>query len=103
MPNPRKPTKILSLTGRLKHDKKRFADREYEPVNNRPLGPPPARLNAALKETWLELQGVLVEGVALVSDAPAFDSMVRLVFRERGAGTLNGPDGARLDRLFARF
>jgi hypothetical protein len=103
MPTPRKPTAILDLTGRLRHDPQRARARANEPVRNEPLGNPPTRLNAALQEVWREILGKLVVGVALESDAMAFESLVRMVFKERDKGELNGPDGARLDRLYARF
>jgi len=102
MPRPRTPTRVLELTGRLKHDKKRYAHRQNEPVENRPLGGPPDRLTATQREVWAELAGQLVEGVALASDRAAFETLVRLVSRER-EGSLDATERGQMLRVFQMF
>lgn len=103
MPNHRKPTQILDLTGRLAHDRKRYEDRANEPRDNAPLGDPPEWLPATEREIWEQVAAQLVAGVALASDRSAFESMVRLIAKERRDGELSGPEGSRLSRLFAGF
>lgn len=102
MPRPRKPTRILELTGRLKHNRKRYAGRQAEPVDNDPLGDPPERLAKSLRALWTELAGSLVPGVALASDRPAFECLVRLVGRDR-RGDLSPGDRAHMLRLLMAF
>lgn len=56
MPRPRKPSKILELTGAFAKNPQRRAARAGEPVVTAPLGPPPARLTDPLViEAWREL------------------------------------------------
>lgn len=102
MPRQRKPTTILDLTGRLKHDKKRYQGRKDEPVVNGPLGGPPDRLDPNQRAIWLEIQGELVEGVALASDRQSFELLVRLVDRCR-RNDLDGAGLAMMGRLFVAF
>lgn len=54
MGNPRKPTNVLDINGRLKHDKKRFErqGRFNEPVDERPLGDAPVLQLLTLEEAW---------------------------------------------------
>lgn len=103
MPAPRKPTAILKLVGSVKHDKKRYAVRDSEPVENAPLGPPPDRLQPTHRELWLELQGQLVEGVALASDRAPFERLVKLIAKDRYDNDLTGPEMAQMGRLFTTF
>lgn len=102
MPRPRKPTKVLDLTGRLKHNPKRYRDRLNEPVHNAPLGGPPDHLPPTEREIWAELAKQLVEGVALASDRAAFETLTRLVSMER-AGQIQGKDRGHLLRLYQMF
>lgn len=56
MPRPRKPSNLLMLSGAMDHDRKRYADRAGEPVDDRPLGPPPESLEAPIRAAWLEIE-----------------------------------------------
>lgn len=95
----RKPTEILNLTGRLAHDGKRFADRKGEPVKNAKLGGPPDRLEATERELWVEIKTKLVPGVALQSDAEAFEILVGLIARYRRKAITQGESGMLLKLL----
>ena len=102
MAPPRKPTRILELTGRLKHDPKRFANRQNEPRENRPIGGPPLRLNLNQQGIWREILGQLVAGVVLQSDHEAFEHLVGLVAKRR-RNDLSNPELMALLRLYERF
>lgn len=102
MARPRKPTTVLELTGRLKHNRKRYQDRAREPVENTPLGDPPTRLGATEREVWDELKGRLVEGVALNSDATAFEGLVMLEARRR-ENRVTGSELALWKQLLSLF
>ncbi len=102
MPRPRKPTGILDLTGRLKHDKKRFADRADEPVDNDPLGEPPAAFNEVQRRLWVEVKAELVDGVGLASDRRSFGSLVRLLEKEE-RGELTAAELAAMIKLYTLF
>jgi hypothetical protein len=56
MARPRKPTALHALTGSLEHDPGRFAGRANEPVDDRALGPPPDRMEAAERVCWGEIE-----------------------------------------------
>lgn len=52
MPRPRKPTSLLLLNGGLAHDKKRYAHRANEPVEERELGPFEPMKYLEIDEAW---------------------------------------------------
>ncbi len=60
---PRTPTNILKLRGADKKNPARLKARENEPVNNNPVGNPPAWLNAAEKKAWKALVSECIDGV----------------------------------------
>ena len=68
MPQPRKPTRLLELSGQLRHNKKRYAGRLNEPQASGPLGDPPERLSADEKAAWLELEQIAPAGVLTKAD-----------------------------------
>jgi hypothetical protein len=102
MPAHRKPSKVLEFTGAFAHDPQRRAARAGEPTKNGPLGGPPPRLNAALRELWVEIAAELVPGVALRSDRRSFEGMVRLQFKMQ-ENEITGPELAQLRMLWALF
>lgn len=102
MPNRRKPTKILELAGAFKHNPARGRERAAEPVSNAPISEAPPRLEATEREIWNEIRGQLVEGVALESDAIAFETLVKLVAAMR-RGALDAKEMGHLVRLFGLF
>lgn len=52
MGRPRKPTRMLELSGAFDKNPQRRRAREGEPRVDKPLGPPPAYLDASEKERW---------------------------------------------------
>lgn len=78
MGNPRKPTHILRLAGRLAHDPGRYSDRVNEPTQNEPLGDPDDYMSPDQVRVWHDIKSRLVEGVALESDRTAFAGLVQL-------------------------
>ena len=55
MPRRRKTTEEHKRTGADKKNPQRFADRENEPTDLKPLGPPSASLNKQQKDAWKEI------------------------------------------------
>ncbi|MDX2061372.1 MAG: hypothetical protein SFV24_26405 [Gemmatimonadales bacterium] len=102
MPRPRKPTSILDLTGRLKHDKKRYADRADEPVDNDPIGEPPAAFNEVQQRIWRDVKAELVDGVGLASDRQSFGTLVRLLEKQE-RNDLTAAELAALIKLYTLF
>jgi len=102
MPTPRKPTKILDLTGRLKHDPKRYASRKNEPVDDRPLGGPPGKMDEVEQRIWREVADELVPGVAVRGDRRAFGTLVKLLAKEE-RNDLMAADRSQLVTLYTRF
>jgi hypothetical protein len=56
MSRPRKPTAVHALTGAIEHDPGRFADRAREPIDDRPLGPPPESMRPDQRAAWMEIE-----------------------------------------------
>lgn len=55
MGRPRKPTRVLELTGAFRHDPQRRRERENEPEPTPGLGKPPACLSESQKARWREI------------------------------------------------
>lgn len=55
MPRPRKPTTLHVLNGTAEHNRARFADRDDEPTDNRPLGPPSETMRPDQRAAWMEI------------------------------------------------
>ena len=53
---PRKPTRVLELTGAFKKDPQRRKDREGEPEVSAPLGAPPDQLDESERARWNEIK-----------------------------------------------
>jgi phage terminase small subunit len=58
MPRPRKPTRLLLLTGANVAHPERMRERELEPKDERPLGPPPAWLSTEQLSAWKEIESL---------------------------------------------
>jgi hypothetical protein len=56
MARPRKPTRVLELSGAFRHDPQRRAAREGEPVLTEPLGEAPGVLDEAETARWEEIR-----------------------------------------------
>jgi phage terminase small subunit len=76
---PRKPTRILELTGRLKHDPQRR--RPAEPKVDGPLGEPPGRLPAEIIPFWQEIVSIAADGVLTKADRIVVELAARLMER----------------------
>lgn len=89
MARPRKPTKILELSGAFKHDPQRA--RPNEPRESRPLGEPPGRLPADVIPYWLELADMVTGGILTYRDRWAVELCARLMekaVREKSAAVI---------------
>ena len=87
------PTALLALTGGLKHDKKRYADRGKEPTPNGPIGLPPEHWKKAssypkgvLEEIWSTKIAELPPGVLTVSDRGSLERLCVAEFESRRPG-----------------
>jgi hypothetical protein len=56
MARPRKPMALHVISGSAAHNPARFADRANEPQCADALGPPPAKMKAAVRACWLEIE-----------------------------------------------
>lgn len=56
MARPRKPTNVLKITGAAQAHPERIRARAEEPIDDRPLGPPPEWLRPDQKVAWLEIE-----------------------------------------------
>jgi phage terminase small subunit len=81
MARPRKPTRLLELTGARAHDKKRYLDRENEPRDARALGDPPARLPPEAVPYWHEVAGMACDGVLRYADRQVVLMAARLMWK----------------------
>lgn len=81
MGRPRKPTAVLNLAGRFKHDPQRGREREKEPQPKGKLGPPPRGLDPSQSEVWKEI----AKSAWWLSDADRFvvEQTCRCVVLER--------------------
>ena|SRR5690349_3505407 len=86
MPRPRKPTRVLELTGAFKKDPARGRAREGEPHPEGALGNPPNCLDEVQKARWNELKKQAPW--LTVSDRILVEQTCRLWALER-AGTAN--------------
>lgn len=58
MGRPRKPTRMLELSGYSAKHPERRKEREGEPIVTEPLGSPPAYLDESERACWEELSGM---------------------------------------------
>lgn len=66
----RKPTQLLALTGTLKTNPGRYANRANEPKADAPFPTePPPNLNAAQRECWREIVNLSHPGVLCAADS----------------------------------
>ncbi|NCT68089.1 MAG: hypothetical protein GXC76_10665 [Rhodanobacteraceae bacterium] len=56
MPRPRKPTSLHILSGTADHNPARMRERAAEPIDDRPLGPPPESMRPDQRAAWLEIE-----------------------------------------------
>jgi phage terminase small subunit len=77
MARPRKPTKLLEISGAFKHDPNRR--RPNEPQENRPLGDPPERMPVEALAFWRELVEQVPAGVLTAADRWCVELASRLM------------------------
>ncbi len=80
MARPRKPVKVLELTGSFKKNPGR---RRSEPEPRGPLGDPPAYFSEELAAVWTELAAVVPAGILTAADAPLLEITSRLLHEFR--------------------
>lgn len=68
MPKPRKPTALLALSGAMKRNPGRYANRLNEPKPSGPLGDPPERMSDYAKAAWNDLAQIAPAGVLTRAD-----------------------------------
>lgn len=102
MARPRTPTAILDARGSfLKHpERERDATAILESVSD--LESPREDLNPKLKVLWVEIKSYLAPGVLKLSDAPAFESLIRLIYADRNSW-LDSSERSQMIQLFSRF
>jgi phage terminase small subunit len=102
MPQPRKPSKVLEMTGAFAKNPDRGRARGNEPVPAGELGGPPNHLDAKAKTIWKELSKILPAGVAADCDRLAFELVVTLMSRFRD-GSIRGFELTVMNSLLSRF
>jgi phage terminase small subunit len=98
----RLPTAVQDAKGYFEHNPDRFPEGSEALEEAAPLDVPPARLDEDHRDIWREIVIVLVPGVLKVSDAWAFESMVRLIFKEQ-KGTIEIGERGQLIKLYSLF
>lgn len=102
MPQPRKPSKILEMTGAFDKNPDRGRARVNEPVPTGELGGPPKHLDDKAKKIWKELSKILPRGVAADCDRLSFELIVTLMSRFRD-GSIRGFELTVMNSLLSRF
>lgn len=102
MARPRTPTAELEAKGSfLKHpERKREGSEALEAAPL--LEHPRENLDPRLKEVWYEVKGYLAPGVLKLSDAPAFESLVRLIYADRRMWIASA-ERSQMIQLLSRF
>jgi len=90
----RQPTKLLELSGAIKHDPQRYRDRADEPRPSTSIGDPPAEFlgapHARHRELWREFIAEAPKGVLTGCDRYLLANACRIqVLIEQGACTMS--------------
>lgn len=100
MPAHKKPTNVLELTGRLKHDGKRHQDRTGEDLTgeaiSRGIGDAPAERFITFQEAWDDIVSMAPDGVLCHRDRAVVEQAARLHQQLRNHAVLVEMEG----RLF---
>ena len=102
MARPRTPTAILDAKGSFIKHPERKRDGAEALEESADLDSPRESLAPPLKEVWFEIKSYLLPGVLKLSDAPAFESLVRLIYADRNSW-LQTAERAQMITLFSRF
>jgi hypothetical protein len=104
MPQPRKPTALLELTGALAHDPGRYAGRQHEPQTDEPVGDPSEWMSERQKAIWVEFVAMAHDGVITRADRHAVEIAVALIDEFRSAPRKFAPAKyAQLRTILASF
>lgn len=98
----RLPVAVQDAKGYYDEHPERFPEGVEALEDAPPLDVPPARLDEPHRDIWREIVAVLVPGVLKVSDARAFESMVRLIYKEQ-EGTIEIGERGQLIKLYSLF
>lgn len=102
MARPRKPTRILELTGSFKKDPKRKKTRAREPQPEAGLGKPPKTFDESERARWKELIAICAQGVLTKQDRPAAESLCQLWAKSR-RNAISVSERSLLHGLFGKF
>lgn len=102
MARPRKPTRILELTGAFRKNPQRRKQREAEPQPPAGLGAAPADLSDAERTCWERIAAEAPEGVLTSADRSYVRSAAILMALE-DAREINTKDRGQLHKLLADF
>ncbi len=102
MARPRTPTAQLDAKGSfIKHpERERTGSEVLESAPS--LDAPRKELSRELKTVWLEIKSYLAPGVLKLSDGPAFESLVRLIAKDR-LGFMSTSERGQMITLLSRF
>lgn len=105
MPQPKKPTKILELSGALKKNPQRKRGAEPQPAEG--VGDCPKHLSDSYAVIWNEIKSNCVDGVLTIQDRHALELVVTGIHEVRhGIETEDGikqVGGAERDRVFKQL
>ena len=101
MARPRKPTKILQLSGSFQGRPDRKKQREGEPQPAANAGRPPRHLTTDQKKIWTEITKKTPEGVITAMDRISLEIVCCLLdrFRQANSGKAERLQGAELSAL----
>lgn len=101
MARPRKPTKILEISGSFKGRPERKKQREGEPQPTDDVGRPPKHLTTQQRRVWREIVKKTPPGVITTMDACSLEIVVVLLdrFRQANSGNTERLQGAELSAL----
>ena len=102
MARPRTPTAQLDAKGSfIKHPERQREGSES--LESLPLLEAPRKgLHRDLKFVWMEIKSYLAPGVLKISDGPAFESLVRLIQKDR-SGYASTSERGQMITLLSRF
>lgn len=103
MARPRKPTRILELSGAFKKDPQRRAARSGEPEVKEAIGKPPPGLTRRVRAAWLEIVKNTPPGVLTSADRIAVGIASRLLSREKAGRGLKAAERGQLIKLLEAF
>lgn len=102
MPTPRKPTALREIQGTAHQNKHR--QNGDQPIPEQPLAGPPTHLTERQQQIWLELRGIMYQGVLGQADAIAMELLCRMVEEMRhNFDSMNAAKLTQLSTLLGRF